>query len=93
MGFPNLPGDRFQFHQGRSNFGVFNALRHFAVRPQIDEAMRESLIVMEAPLNKKAQDRIDRFTPTWREAGAFLMQLAGQPVAENAITPTWAPRT
>lgn len=50
----------------------------------------ESLIVMEAPLNKKAQDRIDRFSPTWSEAGAFLLQLRGMTVSVSAVTPIFA---
>lgn len=33
----------------------------------------EALLAMEAPLNKKAQDRIDRFTPVWEELVGFVL--------------------
>ena len=33
----------------------------------------ESIIAMESPLNKKAQDRIDRFVPVWHELVGFLL--------------------
>ena len=49
----------------------------------------EALIAMEAPLNKKAQDRIDRFIPVWQEALAFLFQIAGQEVSPREITPVF----
>ncbi len=32
---------------------------------------------MEGPLNKKAQDRIDRFTPVWKQAANFMLKMAG----------------
>jgi len=54
----------------------------------------EALITMEAPLVKKAQDRIDRFTPVWKSLAAFIMKLNGSEVAESAITPVFDdPRT
>jgi hypothetical protein len=37
----------------------------------------EALIAMEAPLNKRVQNHIDRFTITWREVAAFLLKLTG----------------
>lgn len=37
----------------------------------------EALIAMEAPLNKRVQNHIDRFTITWREVAAFLLKLSG----------------
>lgn len=37
----------------------------------------EALIAMEAPLNKKTADYISRVTPTWKQAIAFTLQLAG----------------
>jgi len=45
----------------------------------------EALIAMEAPLNKKAQDRIDRFSPVWKQAAAFMLKLAGKPVDPKMI--------
>lgn len=50
----------------------------------------EALIALEAPLNKKAQDRIDRFTPAWRQIGAFICQLLGIPVSATEITVNFA---
>jgi hypothetical protein len=47
----------------------------------------EALITMEAPLIKKCERFIKVLTPTWTAIGAFLMQLAGQPVAPEAIVP------
>jgi hypothetical protein len=47
----------------------------------------EALIAMEAPLNAKAQERIDRFAPTWKEVGAFLLRLSGSAVRSDEITP------
>ena len=40
----------------------------------------ESLIAMEAPLNKKVQAAIDHFKPTWVEVAAFMLQLDGTAV-------------
>lgn len=45
----------------------------------------EALIAMEAPLNKKAQDRIDRFAPVWKDATRFMLKLNGQTVSQNEI--------
>lgn len=50
----------------------------------------ESLIAMEAPLNKKAKDRIDRFVPEWRQLAAFLLQLRGIALPPSAIEPLFA---
>ena len=48
----------------------------------------EALIAMEAPLNKKCSRYIERFTATWRQVGAFLLQLLGyQDVPLAAIEP------
>lgn len=47
----------------------------------------EALIALEAPLNKKCGDYIKRFTPTWRAVAAFMLQVAGQPVAKREIQP------
>jgi len=50
----------------------------------------EALIAMEAPLNKKCARYISCFTPTWREIGAFLLQLLGHPIEPDRITPQFA---
>lgn len=49
----------------------------------------EALIAMEAPLNKKAQDRIARLTSTWRKVAAFALQVQGVAVPETTITPVF----
>lgn len=47
----------------------------------------EALIAMEAPLNKKTQKYIDRFTAPWSELARFMLKLDGTDVADNAIIP------
>jgi hypothetical protein len=47
----------------------------------------EALIALEAPVTKKAQDRIDRFGMTWREVMAFAERIAQRSVQERDITP------
>lgn len=50
----------------------------------------DALIAMEAPLIKKAQDRIDRFVPEWRAAARFILQLLGLDVPLSDIEPVFA---
>lgn len=47
----------------------------------------EALIAMEAPLNKKAQDRVDRFVPPWKQAALFMLRAAGETVRPEDVTP------
>ena len=47
----------------------------------------EALIAMEAGLNKKAQDRIDRFSPVWANVTRFLLKLDGYEVPVEKIQP------
>jgi hypothetical protein len=49
----------------------------------------EALIAMEAPLNKKAQDRIDRFIPVWRDVARFMLKVEGVAVDVNEIEPVF----
>ena len=49
----------------------------------------EALTAMEAPLNKKAQDRIDRFTPVWQSVARFMLKVSGIEVAEADIRPVF----
>jgi len=51
----------------------------------------ESLIAMETPLVKKAEDRIKRFTPEWRRFGKFLLKLLGFTSESDSIQPVFAP--
>lgn len=45
----------------------------------------EALIAMEAPLNKKAQDRIDRFAPVWKDVTSFMLRASGVTVLPSQI--------
>jgi hypothetical protein len=45
----------------------------------------EALIAMEAPLNKKAQDRVDRFIPVWKQVVLFMLKAAGQDVKPEEV--------
>lgn len=47
----------------------------------------EALIAMEAPLNKKAQDRIDRYVPEWRSLTLFMLKHAGIEAKPEDVTP------
>jgi hypothetical protein len=49
----------------------------------------EALIAMEAPLNKKAQGRIDRFTVVWQEVAAFIAQIGGLSIKKMDVTPVF----
>lgn len=50
----------------------------------------EALIAMEAPLTKKVQDYIDRFTPVWQEVISFLMQINGVTLPPKDIVLKWS---
>jgi len=45
----------------------------------------EALNAMETPLNKKAQDRIDRFMPEWRAVTQFMLRVAGFDVPMSEV--------
>jgi len=49
----------------------------------------EALIAMEAPLNKKAQDRIDRFVPVWKQVALFMLKASGVEVNEKDVLPVF----
>ena len=49
----------------------------------------EALTAMEAPLNKKAQDRIDRFVPVWQSVARFMLKVSGNEVNEAEIRPVF----
>jgi len=50
----------------------------------------EALIALEAPLNHKAESRIGRFEPVWRELAAFICQIEGLTVDPSDITAKFA---
>ena len=47
----------------------------------------EALLALEAPLNKKCEKRIERFTPTWQKAAAFMLKVAGVEAQARALRP------
>ncbi|MCP5087414.1 MAG: hypothetical protein GY952_11490, partial [Rhodobacteraceae bacterium] len=51
----------------------------------------EALLTMESPLTRKVNKRIDRFTPEWRDAFTFLMQLRRHPIKSSDIKPIFQP--
>lgn len=46
----------------------------------------EALIAMESSLNKKAQDRIDRYLPEWKNVTLFLLKHSGIEVRPEDVT-------
>ncbi|RLD07702.1 MAG: hypothetical protein DRI32_00425 [Chloroflexi bacterium] len=49
----------------------------------------EALIAMEAPLNKKARDRIDRYAPVWEELAIFMLKAEGHKVTRDDVAPVF----
>jgi hypothetical protein len=49
----------------------------------------EALIALEAPLNKKVKDRIERFSTVWKEIAAFVCQIEGTTIAPVDIEPAF----
>jgi len=45
----------------------------------------EALIAMEAPLNKRCYDHINKFTPVWREVIEFIMEVLGNKIDKGNI--------
>ncbi len=45
----------------------------------------EALIAMEAPLNKRCKDHIDKFTPVWKEVAQFILKILGTDVDKKDI--------
>lgn len=92
------PTDLNNFLQAMDNLvnaisSITRTPKHYFVKGAGDPS-GEALIAMESPNVKKAQDRIDRFTPVWRKIGAFLCELLGQEIEAVNITPRWAdPKT
>jgi hypothetical protein len=46
----------------------------------------EALIAMESSLNKKAQDRIDRYAPEWVNVALFMLKHSGKEVKRSDVT-------
>lgn len=62
--------------------------RHYLFQ-QGGDPSGEALIAMEAPLNKRCQDHIEKFTPTWKEVVQFVMLIRGKKVKREDIVITF----
>jgi hypothetical protein len=58
---------------------------HFFFGQGSSQISGEALIALEAPLNDKAQARIDLFAPVWKEALAYMLRVEGTSVESNQI--------
>jgi len=67
---------------------ITNTPKHY-FDPSSNAPSGEALIAMEAPLNKKAQDRIDKFTPIWQQAAAFALRIQKVTANPRDITPNF----
>lgn len=56
---------------------------------QGDSPSGEALIAMEAPLNRKVRDRIERFEPVWKDALSYALRLAGHEVKSSDVILKW----
>ena len=63
--------------------------KHFLFQ-QSGDVSGEALIAMEAPLNKRCNDHIERFTPVWKEVVQFILKLAGTDVEKKDIAINFA---
>jgi hypothetical protein len=52
---------------------------------QEGELSGEALIAMEAPLNKRCQDHIDKFVPIWKEVIQFMLKVLNTDVEKKDI--------
>lgn len=71
--------------------GISRTPRHQFLHQAGGAPSGEALAREEAPLNAKAENRIAYFTPVWRDALGFALELAGEPQAAGVIEPQWAP--
>lgn len=51
----------------------------------------EALIAMEAPLNRKVQQYLERFTVVWQQIAVFLLQLSGMAVDPMTVSAVFEP--
>ncbi len=58
--------------------------KHFIMQGSSDLS-GEALIAMEAPLNKRCQDHIDKFIPIWKEAIQFMLKVINVKVEKKDI--------
>ena len=67
---------------------------HLLMETASGQISGEALIVLESPINKKAQNRIDLFSPIWSDVMRFMCKIEGVEVDAQDITPVFdAPET
>jgi len=59
--------------------------KHFFLSTNTSNISGEALIALEAPLNDKAQARIDIFIPTWRQVFSYMLMVEGENVPTTEI--------
>jgi len=60
--------------------------KHFLFQ-QGGDPSGEALIAMEAPLNKRCSDHIEKFAPVWKEIAQFMLKVLGkEEIARNDIS-------
>ena len=76
-----------QINELSSAIGVISRTPRHYFYAQGGDPSGEALIAMEAPLTKKVQRYIERFTATWQKVTAFMLELQGVTVDPMSITP------
>lgn len=71
--------------------GTSRTPRHYFLHQQGGAPSGEALAREEAPLNAKADSRIQLFTPVWRDCVRFALRLSGHNEAASVVGPLWAP--
>lgn len=72
-----------------SSMGVISRTpKHYFYR-QGGDPSGEALIAMEAPLNRKVQDRIDRMMPVLKELAVFVAKTKGLDVSRQDVLPVF----
>jgi hypothetical protein len=72
-----------------SSMGVISRTpKHYFYR-QGGDPSGEALIAMEAPLNRKVQDRIDRMIPVLKELAVFVAQVHGMQLSRQDVLPVF----
>jgi len=84
------------FLQGIDNLAtsigiVSRTPKHYFFKDTQREISGEALYALEGPLIKKVSRYIERFTRTWQDLAAFLLELDGETVDPLDIVPVWVP--
>ena len=59
--------------------------KHYIMQEGGGELSGEALIAMEAPLNKRCEDHIDKFIPIWKEVIQFMLKVLNKDVEKKDI--------